>query len=77
MTNLSREKLIQILNEEFLSINETTKFLGISRQRLNQLVNDGKIEIINKDGVKLFLKQEVEQKKKELEELRKKYRPYD
>lgn len=77
MNEYSREQLIKILNEEFLSIKEAASFLNISRQRLNTLVTEGKLELIQKDGVKLFLKKDVEEQKKELEQLRKKYRPYD
>lgn len=77
VSNYSREQLIKILKEEFLSIKEAASFLDISRQRLNTLVTEGKLKMIEKDGAKLFLKKDVEEQKKELEQLRKKYRPYD
>ncbi|PGZ95176.1 DNA-binding protein [Bacillus pseudomycoides] len=56
---------------------EAIEFLGISRARLSTMIRSGKIVPAKKLGcVSLFLKSDLEQKGKELEGLRKKYRPY-
>ncbi|RAP15264.1 hypothetical protein HS9_00591 [Bacillus velezensis] len=45
---------------------------------MSQLISGGKLTPIKKlRGVSLFLRSDIERKKKELEESRKKYRPYD
>ncbi|TES56215.1 DNA-binding protein [Halalkalibacterium halodurans] len=57
---------------------EASEFLDVSRQRMSELIRAKKITPIKKSrGSSLFLREDLEQKKKELEQLRKKYRPYD
>ncbi|HHY22556.1 MAG TPA: DNA-binding protein [Bacilli bacterium] len=72
----STEELLNFLNEELISAAETADILDVSKARIGQMVKDGKLEVA-KDQPKMFLKSIVLEKKKELEHLRKKYRPYD
>lgn len=74
----TREDLGRFVTEEVLNSAETIEFLEISRERLSQLIKDGKLLPIKKmlkDS--LFLKTDLEEKKKELETTRKKYQPFD
>jgi len=74
----SRKEVEDFVQNEVLTSSETQEILGISRARLNQLVSNAKLVPVKKlAGISLFLRSDVEEKKKELEELRKKYRPYD
>ena len=70
------EELVKFLNDELISAAEAIEILDISKARIGKLVKDGKL-IAVKEQPKMFLKSMVLQKKEELEELRKKYRPYD
>ncbi|MGW6380914.1 helix-turn-helix domain-containing protein [Peribacillus butanolivorans] len=57
---------------------EAIEFLEISRARLSAMIKNNKIKPVKKLGcVSLFLKEDLEEKKEELVELRKKYRPYE
>lgn len=74
----SREELKAFLSEEVLTSSEAIQILGISRARLSTMIKDGKIipfKKMPKDS--LFLRCELLDKKKELEHLRRKYRPYE
>ncbi|GAA5416181.1 hypothetical protein Pryu01_01213 [Paraliobacillus ryukyuensis] len=70
------EDLLTFLNKNLLSANETAELLGISKARVGTLAKNGKLPLA-KEQPKMFLKSVVLEKKEELEELRKKYRPYD
>lgn len=72
----STDELLNFLNDELLSAAEAIEILEISKARLGQLVKNGKL-IAVKEQPKMFLKSMILEKKEELEELRKKYRPYD
>lgn len=72
----STEDLLIFLNEELLSASEAADILGVSKVRIGNLVKEGKLDVA-KDQPKVFLKSVILEKKTELEELRKKYRPYD
>ncbi|MCC2250945.1 MAG: helix-turn-helix domain-containing protein, partial [Bacillota bacterium] len=67
---------LDFLNENLLSTVETAEILGISKARVGHLVKSGKLQPA-KNQPKTFLKNVVLAKKEELEELRRKYRPYD
>jgi len=72
------EELRQFIADNVLGSSEATDFLGIGRSRLSTMIKDGKITPIKKlPKDSLFLKSDLELKKKELGKLRKKYRPYD
>ena len=72
----STKELLDFLENELLSAAEAIEILEISKTRLGQMVKDGKLVPV-KQQPKMFLKSMLIEKKKELEILRKKYRPYD
>ncbi|MBT2627192.1 helix-turn-helix domain-containing protein [Bacillus sp. ISL-32] len=74
----SRQEVEDFIKNEVLTTPEAQEILGVSTTRISQLISNGKLTPIKKlRGVSLFLRSDIEQKKKELEESRKKYRPYD
>ncbi|MDX8366712.1 helix-turn-helix domain-containing protein [Cytobacillus sp. IB215665] len=74
----SREEVEKFIIEEVLTTSEATKILGVTRQRMSQLISSGKLTPVKKlRGDSLFLRVDIGGKKEELEELRKKYRPYE
>lgn len=74
----SRKEVEEFIINEVLTTGEAIELLGITRQNLNSLVKRGKLKPIKElPREKLFLKSDLMQRKKEQEELRKKYRPYD
>lgn len=76
MTTLAEQR--QFIVEEVLTTPEAIEFLNISRARMSTLIKQGKIVPVKKFGcVSLFLRKDLEVKKQELVELRKKYRPYE
>lgn len=73
-----RVEIRAFIASEVLTSSEAIELLGITRQRLNQMVKTGKLVPIKElPRDRLFLRSDVEERKKELEELRRKYRPYD
>lgn len=74
---MNNEEAIKFLDEHFLSTGEAADYLGITRRALTSLVSRGKIKQIEKGGVKLYLRTEIEQRKAAQSDLREKYRPYD
>ncbi|CAM4053302.1 helix-turn-helix domain-containing protein [Lederbergia lenta] len=74
----TREDVENFIKNDVLTTTEAMEVLGVSRGRMSQLIEAGKITPIKKlSRVSLFLRSDLEEKKEELEELRKKYRPYD
>jgi excisionase family DNA binding protein len=74
----SRKELEDFITNEVLTTSEVVEILGVTRQRISQMISNGKLKPIKKlRGDSLFLRSDIEEKKKELEVLRKKYRPYD
>lgn len=74
----TREKIEQFIISEVLTTSEVMQILDISRQRISQLIKSDKLVPIKKlRGDSLFLREDINRKKVELEEARKKYRPYD
>jgi hypothetical protein len=74
----NRKEVERFIIEEVLTTSEAMKLLEITRSRMSQLISDGKLTPVKKlRGDSLFLRKDIEEKKKELEERRKKYRPYD
>jgi predicted XRE-type DNA-binding protein len=68
----------EFIMNEVLTTPEAIEFLEISRARLSAMIKSKKIKPVKKLGcVSLFLKHDLEEKKEELIELRKKYRPYE
>ncbi|MGF9971162.1 helix-turn-helix domain-containing protein [Bacillus subtilis] len=74
----SRQEVEDFIRREVLTTNEAAELLGIKRARISQLISSGKLVPVKKlSGTSLFLRTDLEEKKKELEASRKKYRPYD
>ncbi|MDX6157136.1 MULTISPECIES: helix-turn-helix domain-containing protein [Bacillus] len=74
----SRQEVEDFIRHEVLTTKEAAELLGVNRQRVSQLISSGKLNPIKKlSGISLFLRTDLEEKKKELEAGRKKYRPYD
>ncbi|MBL6010668.1 helix-turn-helix domain-containing protein [Bacillus halotolerans] len=74
----SRQEVEDFIRREVLTTNEAAELLGVKRARISQLISSGKLNPIKKlSGISLFLRTDLEEKKKELEAGRKKYRPYD
>lgn len=75
---MSRSVKREFIKEEVLTTPEAIEFLSISRARLSHMIKKGKITPVKKLGcVSLFLKDDLIAKRKELELLRAKYRPYE
>lgn len=75
---MERDELIRIVQDNVMTAAEAVELLGGSKQNLSSLVKRGKLIPIKEVGsVRLFLKSDVEARKKEAEELREKYRPYE
>ena len=67
-----------LLHDEVLTTPEVMDVLGISKARISKMIKDGKLVPFKKmERVSLFLREDIEEKKKELEVLRSKYRPYE
>lgn len=74
----SRKELEDFIFHEVLTTSEAVEILGVTRQRVSRMIASGKLTPIKKlRGDSLFLRSDILEKKKELEVLRKKYRPYD
>ncbi|MCY7952152.1 helix-turn-helix domain-containing protein [Bacillus inaquosorum] len=74
----SRQEVEDFIRREVLTTNEAAELLGVKRARISQLIGSGKLIPVKKlSGISLFLRSDLEEKKKELEAGRKKYRPYD
>jgi hypothetical protein len=71
------DKLEKKLRTYFVSSADATEILNISRQHLNSLAKRGKIDRIKKNGLTLYYRDEVLERSRCQEQLRKKYRPYD
>ncbi|AVR33507.1 DNA-binding protein [Bacillus cereus] len=74
----SREEVENFICNEVLTTGEASEILGVKRARMSQLIKEGKLTPVKKlDKVSLFLRADLEVKKKELEALREKYQPYN
>lgn len=71
------EDLLMYVRGNVLTSPEAMELLDVSRARLSQLIRDGKIDTIKDNGAHLFYKPHIEAKRIELEELRRKYRPFE
>ena len=74
----NREELERFFEHDVLTTAQAMEIIEVNRSRMSALVKEGKLKPI-KEGrsSNLFLRSDIEEKKKELEQLRKKYRPYD
>ncbi|HFK1463628.1 TPA: helix-turn-helix domain-containing protein [Bacillus cereus] len=74
----SKEEVKDFIKSEVLVTSEAMEILDVSRSRMSVLIKTGKLEPVKKLGnVSLFLRVDIEEKKKELEVLREKYQPYN
>lgn len=74
----SEEEVRAFINEHALTTPEAAEVLGVQRARISAMISQGKLKPIKKlAGVSIFLKADIEERKKEQDILRKKYRPYD
>lgn len=74
----SREELEDFIRNEVLTTSEVKEILNVTKQRLHALVASDRLTPIKKTkNDSLFFRDDVMKLKPELEELRKKYRPYD
>ncbi|MEW4192231.1 helix-turn-helix domain-containing protein [Bacillus altitudinis] len=74
----NRQQVEDFVVNEVLTPLEVQEVLNVNRQRISQLLNNGRLKPIKKIGkTTLFLKSDIELLKKDLEEGRKKYRPYE
>lgn len=73
-----KEKLFSFLHDEVLTTPEVMAVLGIGNARISKIIKDGKLVPFKKiERVSLFLRVYIEEKKKKIEILSEKYRPYD
>ncbi|RAS94620.1 DNA-binding protein [Bacillus cereus] len=73
-----KKQLLSFLHDEVLTTPEVMDVLGISKARISKMIKDSKLVPFKKmERVSLFLREDIEEKKKELEVLRSKYRPYE
>ncbi|WP_456265673.1 MULTISPECIES: DNA-binding protein [unclassified Bacillus (in: firmicutes)] len=74
----NRQQVEDFMKNEVLTSLEAQEILNVNKQRMSKLHTDGRVIPIKKVGkTVLFLKSDIEQLKKDLEEGRKKYRPYE
>lgn len=74
----NRQQVEDFIQNEVLTSSEAQEILEINKQRMSKLLNNGRIQPIKRVGkTTLFLKSDVVLLKKDLEEGRKKFRPYD
>jgi len=67
---MNREELIKLIEKYIMTPTEVTKYLGISKQRLSDMNRTGKLVAVKKG---IYLRQDVEARKAEQDELREKY----
>lgn len=73
-----KDELARFIREQVVTSSQAQEILQVSRAALNSLVQRGKLKpIIEEKATKLFFLSDVEARKKEAEELRKKFRPYE
>jgi len=75
---MERDDLVRIIQDNVVTAAEAVEMLGGSKQNLSSLVRRKKLLPIKESGsVRLFLKSDVLERKREAETLREKYRPYE
>ncbi|WP_123052747.1 DNA-binding protein [Clostridium sp. JN-1] len=67
---MDRGELIKLIKDNTMDSSEVAKYLGISKQRLSDMNRQSKLVAIKKG---IYLKEDVEKRKLEQNELRKKY----
>ncbi|AXR16971.1 MULTISPECIES: helix-turn-helix domain-containing protein [Bacillus] len=73
-----KEQLLSFLHDEVLTTPEEMDVLGINKAGISKMIINGKIVPFKKmERVSLFLREDIEEKKKELESLRSIHRSYN
>lgn len=67
---MDRGELIKLIKDNTMDSSEAAEYLGISKQRLSDMNRQSKLVAIKKG---IYLKEDVEKRKLEQNELRKKY----
>ncbi|QXE20464.1 helix-turn-helix domain-containing protein [Clostridium sp. 001] len=67
---MDRDELIKLVQEKTMDSSEVVEYLGISKQRLSDMNRQGKLTAIKKG---IYLREDVEKRKLEQDDLRKKY----
>ncbi len=74
----NRDELQRFITDEIMTTPEALEYLGITRQALSSLIQRGKLKPIKEyKTARIFFKTDLEERKKEVKELNKKYQPYD
>ncbi|MEY8844109.1 helix-turn-helix domain-containing protein [Bacillus safensis] len=74
----NRQQVEDFIQNEVLTSSEAQEILEVNKQRMSQLLKNDRIRPIKRVGkTTLFLKSDIVLLKKDLEEGRKKFRPYD
>lgn len=68
--NMNRDELFKFIDENIMDTNEVKEYLGVSRQRIYDLI-DKEILVPIRKGI--YLRADVEKRKEEQGELREKY----
>ncbi|MDD3225433.1 MAG: DNA-binding protein [Clostridium sp.] len=67
---MDREHLIELIKNTTMDSTEVVNYLGVTKQRLSGMNKQGKLVAVKKG---IYLKIDVENRKREQDELRKKY----
>lgn len=67
---IERDELIKLIQEKTMESGEVIEYLGISKQRLSDMNRTGKLIAVKKG---IYLREDVEKRKLEQDELRGKY----
>jgi len=67
---MDRDELIKLIKDNTMDSSEVVEYLGVSKQRLSDMNRNGKLVAVKKG---IYLKQDVEARKNEQDELREKY----
>lgn len=67
---MERDELIKLIKENTMESAEVLEYLGISKQRLSNMNTQGKLVAVKKG---IYLRQDVEARKQEQNDLREKY----
>ncbi|MEN2765692.1 helix-turn-helix domain-containing protein [Ornithinibacillus xuwenensis] len=77
-TSKTKDDFIVAVQNEVMTTSEVIEALDITRQSLYSLVKRGKLNPIKEvSRDKLFLREDVEERKQAAKSLQEKYRPYD
>lgn len=67
---MDRDELFKFIDDNIMDTNEVREYLGVSRQRIYDLIDKGILVPIRKG---IYLRADVEKRKEEQGELREKY----